>query len=125
MAIYIETKRQDSIINKIKELIDNGKRNNGKEKIATWDYSGNNFVHTTSSHQWKDEAYLKAFPNPENNPEYLVFGVKKKLKTLRRYVYGVYQGRFIEELISHLYPDFKWISVSANPNTNYDDEISE
>ena len=90
MAVTVDSSNPAALLADIKKKIDEG-------HIETWSYdSDGDFTHTPP--QWLARAWLK----PVIATGKLSLGIIAPKDTkLSRAVFGVYQGRFIEMLVSH------------------------
>lgn len=111
MAIIVTTDTPQTLLALIKKEIDG-------EKIATWAYdSDGDFSHTAE--QWHRRAWLR----PRTEPSRLIFNIfPPRDQTLKRVVYGIYHGRFIEMLLNHF--DEKFTRVEATAMGASPDRIS-
>jgi len=90
MAITVETSKPAQLLAAIKKAIDDG-------QIDTWGYDKDgDFTHTPE--QWSKKAWLR--PVIQNGVLQLgLFGQKDVV--MKKIIYGVYHGRFIEMLVTH------------------------
>ncbi len=105
MALYVNTKDANALLNKLKKAI----RDN---QVRTWeiDQDGD---YTYVPEQWKNEAWIR-YRETRPTPQCLVFGiVARKSKLLTKTVYGIYMGRFAEMLSTHFDDDFDSIEISS------------
>lgn len=95
MAVIVKTQNPSELLKKIKKSID-------EKSIVTWSYdSDGDFTH--SPDQWKNKAWL----SPIAYENELRFGIlKQKNVRLKKHIYGIYHGRFIEMLLNHFDNDF-------------------
>lgn len=102
MAILVKTQNPAGLLKAIKKAIDD-------ENIDTWSYDNDgDFTHTPE--QWKNKAWLR----PKIYEGELRFGIlKQKNVELKKVIYGVYHGRFIEMLLTHFDDDFSTASATA------------
>ena len=108
MAIIVKTDNPSELLNAIKKAIDD-------KTVETWSYDAEgDFSHTPE--QWKFKAWFQ----PKVYPAELRFGIlKHKDATLKRLVYGVYHGRFIEMLLmqfDELFENAKATSQKTEPD---------
>ena len=90
MAIIVNTASPSDLLKKIKKTIDDG-------KVRSWSYDKDGDS-THDSEQWKNKAWLR--PKVYNGE--LRFGIlKQKDVDLAKQVYGLYNGRFIDMLLTH------------------------
>jgi hypothetical protein len=110
MAIAVSTPTPKALLTAIYKAIDDG-------KIVTWKYDDQgDFTHTPR--QWRYKAWLRPFPARG----ILQFGLVGQEKiSMTKPVYGVYHGRFIEELLTHFDDDFPSVTATAQPDTSVDD----
>lgn len=108
MALLFSTNRPEQLLNDFKKKIDQG-------HIQTWAYDDDgDFTHTPD--QWRGKAWLR--PSVDLN------GLRFNIVCSRKYVttwaiYGVYQGRFIESMVTHCHDLFSNGEATAKP-TNMD-----
>lgn len=109
MAIYVETNSPQSLVDKIKEAID-------QNKIDTWSYdSDGDFTHNVD--QWRYNAWIR----PKVEDTRVVFAILGRTdKPLSVIDYGVYHGRFVEMLLNHFDGHCTAISVTPMPVNKYD-----
>lgn len=109
MAIVVYTAAPKSLLAAIYKAIDDG-------KIVTWEYDKDgDFTHTPE--QWRRKAWLRPFPSSG----ILQFGLLGQENTkMTKPIYGVYHGRFIEELLTHFDDDFSTATATAQRNTAVD-----
>ena len=102
MALIIATAKPSALLAAIKKEIDN-------KKIDTWEYDADgDFTHTPD--QWKKKAWLR----PVVQQGVLLFGLLgPKGVTMKKDIYGVYHGRFIEMLLNHFDNDFATAEATA------------
>ena len=104
MAVYVFTDDPEGLLKKIKAAIQ-------ANHIETWTYDGDgDFIHGTSSGQWKSKAWLRPTPTESK----LIFNVVHPKSGLKRDAYAVYHGRFIEMLVRHFPKDFTLAAATAN-----------
>lgn len=103
MALEICTSAPQRLLNRIKQLID-------EKKIVTWQYDADgDFTHTPD--QWRAQAWLR----PRVELGKLRFGLLgKQGQVMTHAVYGVFHGRFVEMLATHVTDYFSDVSVSAD-----------
>jgi hypothetical protein len=98
MALEIRTNNPASLLASIKKAIDD-------EKVVTWSYdSANDFTHTAE--QWNEQAWLKPEIDAKNGLLKFTLLKPKNVDKIEKAVRGVYQGRFIEMLITHFSNSF-------------------
>lgn len=109
MAIKVKTKNPSSLINDIKQMIDD-------KKVDTWKYdSDGDFTH--SSPQWEYHAWIRAKIVGLDEVVFSIIGRNdRKMTTME---YAIYHGRFVEMLLVHFDGVCKSIDVSPLP-TLYD-----
>jgi hypothetical protein len=100
MALTIKTNSPSDLLKAIKAAID-------AKQTVTWSYDkDDDFTHTPD--QWKNKAWLR--PKVEvGELKFLV--VAPKDVQLTKAVSGVYQGRFIEMLVTHFETKFSTITA--------------
>jgi hypothetical protein len=108
MAIIVKTDNPSGLLNAIKKAIDD-------KTVDTWSYDAEgDFSHTPE--QWKFRAWFQ----PKLYTGELRFGIlKHKDATLKRLIYGVYHGQFIEMLLMHfdeLFENAKATSQKTEPD---------
>jgi len=99
--IKVTTGNPGALLAEIKKAIDD-------KKIKTWRYDGDgDFTHSVD--QFDAQAWLR----PLTDQNGLFFGiVKTKDVPLTRALYGIYQGRFIEMLVTHFPNSFDLASAT-------------
>jgi len=103
MALEIRTNNPAALLASIKKAIDD-------EKVVTWSYdSANDFTHTAE--QWNEQAWLKPEIDVKNNILKLTLLKPKSVDKIEKSVRGVYQGRFIEMLVTHFSNSFTTAAV--------------
>ena len=104
MSVRVFTDNSAALHSRIKKLIDQG-------HITTWAYDPDgDFTHIPN--QWKGKAWLR----PEERSDMLRFVIIKQQDVpLKREIFAVYHGRFIEMLIAHVADGFTTASASSNP----------
>ena len=104
MSIRIYTDKPDTLVQKVKKLID-------QNHIDTWTYDKEgDFTHSVQ--QFRNKAWLR----PETTDDGLRMKViKPKDENLKRAIYAIYQGRFIEMLITHVSTLFTKAVATADP----------
>ncbi len=109
MAIFVETNTPQSLVDKIKEAID-------QNKIDTWSYdSDGDFTHNVD--QWRYNAWIR----PIVEDKRVVFAILGRTDVPLSVVdYGVYHGRFVEMLLNHLDSQCSNITVTPMPVSRYD-----
>jgi hypothetical protein len=111
MAIYFDTDKPQTLLNKFVARID---QEEVKGKITTWmqHKDGAHFTHT--SKDWRDKAFLK----PKVEKERLVFNIiKPESVDVTWIVYAYYHGHLIETFVSHFHDDFIEGIATAMPTT--------
>lgn len=102
MAIIVETRYPENLVDQIKESIDN-------QEIDTWQYDNDgDFTHTAS--QWVNHAWFRPYIEGDR----LTFGIlgrKDSFLTINEY--GIYHGRFAEMLMSHFSSDITEIIIQS------------
>ncbi|MBS1511089.1 MAG: hypothetical protein JST86_09620 [Bacteroidetes bacterium] len=102
MAIVINTNNASTLLASIKKAIDN-------KKIATWSYDDDgDFTHTPD--QWAKKAWLR--PSTDTAGVLKLTLISPKGVTLTKVVSGVYQGRFVEMLVTHFESSFTTATTS-------------
>ena len=98
-----------------KALLDNFKKQIDDKKIVTWRYDADgDFTHTPI--QWDGKAWMR----PAIDTGGLRFNVIGSSGHLTSWeIYSVYQGRFIEAMVSHCHDLFTIGSATSKP-TNSD-----
>ena len=102
MAVLVQTPSPNQLLQTIRGAIDQG-------HIKTWTYDRDgDFTHTPD--QWRGKAWLR--PVAQNGT--LKFGIiGPNQASISKAVYGVYHGRWIEELLTHF--DTVVGNISATP----------
>jgi hypothetical protein len=102
MAIIVKTNNPSGLLSAIHKAIDDN-------KVETWSYDRDgDFTHTPA--QWKGQAWLR----PRTYAGELRFGIIKRQDVdLSKLIYGVYHGRFIENLLVHFDNSFTLASATA------------
>lgn len=101
MAIIIKTISNKSIVNEIKNKIDQG-------SIGTWLYdSDGDFTHV--SEQWGARAWFRAHVD-ESNICFTIIGRKQAKLTVEEY--SVYHGRFSSMLMTHFHDDISKLEMT-------------
>lgn len=102
MALSATTANPQALLARIKRLID-------EKKIVTWQYDREgDFTH--SPDQWRGQAWFR----PRIAAGKLRFGLLgKKGQDMTHLVYGVFHGRFVEMLTTHLTDYFSDVEASA------------
>ncbi|MDR1381929.1 MAG: hypothetical protein LBJ47_10700 [Tannerella sp.] len=98
MKIVIYTEKPEEFIEKIREEITG-------ERVKTWDFTGDNLVHTGGKGQWED-----IFLSPGIRKDRISVSAVRSPQQDRggeSYV----MGRFVELLLTHLYRDFDKIEI--------------
>jgi hypothetical protein len=109
MAITLYTTTPQKLLNDFKKKIDEG-------HIATWSYDKDgDFTHETN--QWRNSAWLVPTIETGVALKFKFLGNSKVLTTWA--LYGIYQGRFIESMVTHCHDLFTNGSATAKP-TNAD-----
>ena len=108
MALIIKTDKPNGLLTAIRKGIDD-------KIIDTWSYDEDgDFTHTPP--QWKKKAWLR----PKIFEGELRFGIiKPKADEPNRTIYGVYHGRFIEMLLTHLFSKFT-NAIATSQKTDID-----
>ena len=109
MAIIVQTADPQRLLVAIRNAIDQG-------HIRTWSYDGDgDFTHTPD--QWKNQAWLRAVVAPA----VLKFGMlgNRNVK-ISKALYGVFHGRFIEELLTHFDVDMSAVGATPMPLSGVD-----
>ena len=106
MAITIETKYPDALLQAIKEAIKAG-------KVTAWEiYNHENVEYLTqATGPLKKKAYLKAVVATNENK--LKFGFYGAGKPVNRSVYADYHGRFIQLLLEKFEDKFVYASAGS------------
>ena len=109
MAVIVQTANPAELLAAIKKSIDQG-------QIRTWSYdSDGDFTHTPD--QWTNKAWLR----PIVVVGALKFGIVGNTNTkISKTIYGVYHGRFIEELLTHFDTDMSAVGATPMPLSGVD-----
>ena len=109
MAIVIQCSNPAGLLADLRRGISQG-------TIRTWEETEKDlFTHTPK--QWNREAWF----TPKILRDGIAFGIlKRKDRDLTREIYGIYHGRFTEELIIHLSRYFDHTGVSSELDSDYD-----
>jgi hypothetical protein len=85
-------------------------------KIVTWEHDKDgDFTHAPP--QWRRKAWLRPF----TSSGILQFGLLGQQKVeMTKSIYGVYHGRFIEELLTHFDGDFSTATATAQKDSAVD-----
>ena len=104
MALYFLTNTPNKLLSSIKKAVDD-------KKIVTWSYDvDGDFTHTVA--QWKNRAWLR----PEIMSDRLAFFIIKPQRiNVSTTVYGIYHGRFLESVLTHLDSIFTAARASSMP----------
>jgi len=110
MGITIYTRQPEALLASIYKAIDAG-------HIATWEYDKDrDFTHTPP--QWKNKAWLR----PTVGSGVLLLGLLGQNEVvMKKAIYGVYHGRFIEEVLTHF--DSQISSVTATAHAAQEDRF--
>lgn len=102
MALIVYTPNPELLLASIYKAID-------EKKIATWFYDADkDFTHEPA--QWRYQAWLR----PRIFPGMLQFGlVGRNGVTMTKVIYGMYHGRFVEELLMHFDEAFSNVTATA------------
>jgi hypothetical protein len=108
MSITVITSDPAALLAAIKRAIDD-------KHIETWEYDrAGDFTHSP------DQFRCKAWLAPTIGETRLVFGIiGRNDETLKRAIYGIYHGRFIEMLLNHF--DKMFLTVFASALLDEDD----
>src|SRR5690242_2167775 len=100
MSLIVKTNNPTGLLSAIKKAIDD-------EDVETWSYDKDgDFTHTPS--QWKNKAWLR----PETGVGELRFKlIPPQGESITKAISGIYQGRFIEMLVTHF--DAKFTTATA------------
>ena len=111
MALFFNTSAPANLLKAFKKIIDDG-------HVVTWSYdSGGDFTHNTD--QWRYQAWMR----PHVLVGQLAFYILPPMGIhLSRPVYGIYHGRLIESVTTHL--DFMFSDVSATALATTGDRVS-
>ena len=102
MAVHFQSNNPTALLSDFKKKID-------QKHIVTWSYTKDgDFTHATD--QWKNKAWLR--PSISSN-QLILSIVKPQGQLVSREVYGIYQGRFIESMLTHCYSLFTNGSATA------------
>ena len=104
MAIVVQTGDPNGVIQKIHAAIQNG-------LVRTWAYDDDgDFTHTAD--QWRNRAWLR----PRVKPGQLILIILAPNNAqLTKDVYGVFHGRFIEMLLTHLDAEIESARATSMP----------
>ncbi len=107
MAITFETSNPSNLLSTFKRLI-------AARHVQTWSCDADgDFTHTPD--QWRNKAFLR----PSVQSGRLVFTMLGNTRVVTTWeIYAVYQGRFIEAMISHCHDSFSTAAATANPSTS-------
>ncbi|MEM1253287.1 MAG: hypothetical protein AAGI69_12710 [Cyanobacteria bacterium P01_H01_bin.21] len=102
MAVLITTNKPRALLKALKKKIDDG-------KIDTWEYDADgDFTHVPD--QWKGKGWLR--PKPQQG--LLAFGLLgQKGVTMKKQIYGLYHGRFIDMMLTHFDDQFSIAQATA------------
>ncbi len=102
MAIFFNTSAPADLLRAFRKAIDDG-------HVVTWSYdSDGDFTHNTD--QWRYQAWMR----PQTFAGQLAFYILPPIGThLSRSVYGIYHGRLIESVTTHLDLMFSDVSATA------------
>jgi len=71
------------------------------------------FTHDTTNKQWLNKSYMKAGTDSHGN---LIFHViRNNENSFDQNIFAVYQGRFIQMLVSHFPNSFTELNVTSQP----------
>lgn len=109
MAIIVHTSKPKALLAKLYTLID-------EKKIETWQYDEEkDFFHVPD--QWQGEGWLR----PSIAPGLLIFGlIGRRNVPMKKVIYAVYHGRFIEMLLTHADENFSVVSATAQMENEID-----
>jgi hypothetical protein len=109
MALFAYTPDPGRLLAAIKQAIDNG-------HVKTWAYDKEgDFTHTPD--QWNGKAWLR----PSLGQGYLRFHIIGSKATITTWaMYGIYHGRFIEELITHFHDSVSDLKPTIQPLAGVD-----
>ena len=104
MALLIKTDNPDSLLAEIKKAIRDG-------KIETWNVDDDgDFTHNPP--QWRNKAWFR----PKVSAGVLIMRILTPKGThMNSIVYGIYHGRFVEELLMHFDRKFSQVEATALP----------
>ena len=104
MAIHFYTSAPSALLAAFKKAIND-------KHVITWSYDDDgDFTHTHT--QWAKLAWLR----PKILSDRLQFNIlNPQGKAVTWTIYGVYQGRFIESLTTHLHASFTLATATAAP----------
>ena len=104
MAVIVQTGLPMELLASIKKAIDDG-------HMRTWSYDRDgDFTHTPD--QWKFKAWLRPLVVLGS----LRLGIVANTEvTMSKALYGIYHGRFIEELLTHFDTDMSAIAATPMP----------
>lgn len=107
MAVYIYPKAgADQLLDQIMDRL------NSAEESPTWEVRRTKIVHTAQSGQWDEGAYLTLAAKKDGNTPCLVFYFKTNPGTKPRSgTFGVYNGRFVQFLMTHFTADITHVMV--------------
>lgn len=102
MAIIIKTNNGAAIVQAIKKAIDN-------KEIETWSYDKDgDFTHTAK--QWINKAWFR----PRLYQGELRFGLLgQKGVDMKKIVYSIYHGHFVEMLLTHFDDQFAVVQTTS------------
>jgi hypothetical protein len=110
MALRIKTSDPQGLLTRIKKVIDQG-------HVRTWAYDKDgDFTHTPQ--QFVRQAWLRPAIEPE---ELRLHIIRNTSIAPTRAIYGIYHGRFIEELLTHFFASFDpaWPTTSPMAGDDY------
>ena len=100
MSLTAVTNRPKAMLARIKQLIDEG-------KIVTWQYDADgDFTHTPD--QWRNHAWFRPYVEAGQ----LRFGIITG-GVMTHVIYGVFHGRFIEMLATHVTDYYSEVAASS------------
>jgi hypothetical protein len=100
MAIILKTKAPDTLVDKIRLMIDDG-------IIDTWSYDDDGDL--THIGQWKNKAWFTP-KFSEGQVKFALLGRKNVNMTLMEY--SVYHGRFVELLLNHFQKEIEELVIT-------------
>jgi hypothetical protein len=110
MALFAYTSNPAGLLLALKKATDQG-------HVQTWAYDKDgDFTHTPA--QWNGKAWLR----PTFGPGYLRFHLLGNQNVVTTWaIYGVFHGRFVEELIAHFHDILTDIKPTVQPLANVDE----
>lgn len=101
MAIIVKTEKPEYIVERIREMIDDG-------EIDTWIYDEDgDFTHTG---QWRNKAWFSMLYDYDILTFYIVGRKDMQMELME---YSIFHGRFVELLLNHFSKDISSIEVKV------------